>query len=55
MYLVRGEALFDLFLDTESLEDLVTYTLAAASLTCSRRGADLPSRDDVQSVVKSYE
>jgi len=40
-------------LDTESLEDLITYALAAASLTCSRRGADLPSRDDVQSLVNS--
>jgi fructokinase len=40
-------------LDAESLEDLITYALAAASLTCSRRGADLPSLDDVYSVIKS--
>jgi fructokinase len=42
-------------LNAESLEELITYALAAASITCSRRGADLPSRDDVQALVKSCE
>lgn len=41
-------------LDAESLDDLITYALAAASITCSRRGADLPSADDVQALIKSY-
>jgi len=42
-------------LNAESLEELITYALAAASITCSRRGADLPSCDDVQALVKSCE
>ena len=42
-------------LNAESLEELITYALAAASITCSRRGADLPSRDDVLALVKSCE
>ena len=40
-------------LDPESLEDLITYALAAASITCSRRGADLPFLDEVQMLVKT--
>jgi len=42
-------------LDAESLEGLITYALAAASITCSRRGADLPSHDDVQTLVRFCE
>ena len=42
-------------LGAESLEGLITYALAAASITCSRRGADLPSHDDVQTLVRSCE
>lgn len=30
-------------LNTESLEDLITYALAGASIFCPRRGAVLPS------------
>ncbi len=34
-------------LDAERLDDLLNYALQAASITCSRRGADLPRRDEV--------
>ncbi len=34
-------------LDAARLEDLVDYAISAAAITCSRRGADLPRRDEI--------
>lgn len=42
-------------LGAESLGTLITHALAAASITCSRRGADLPNADDVQKLIESCE
>ena len=42
-------------LDAEALDNLILHALAAASITCSRRGADLPNDDDVQKLIKSCE
>lgn len=39
-------------LDTESLEDLITYALAGASISCSRRGAVLPSHTEVRALIR---
>lgn len=41
MCLVCGEALYDVFLN------LLDYAARAASITCSRRGADLPFRKEL--------
>jgi len=38
-------------LDHASLESLITYALAAASITCSRRGADLPNVDAIRQLL----
>lgn len=38
-------------LDREALGDLLAYATAAASVTITRRGADLPHRADVESVL----
>lgn len=38
-------------LDGAALADLLTYATAAASVTVTRRGADLPSRDEVEAVL----
>lgn len=35
-------------LDEAALTDLLDYAIAAASITCTRRGADLPRRADVE-------
>ncbi|UHC16698.1 carbohydrate kinase [Methylobacterium currus] len=40
-----------LSLDTDALRDLLSEAVAAASLTCTRRGADLPTRDALLSVL----
>ena len=37
-------------LDQTSVADAVAYAIAGASLTCSRRGADLPRRADLEAV-----
>ncbi len=34
-------------LDSKELDELINYSLTAASITCSRRGANLPSADEV--------
>lgn len=34
-------------LNAERLDDLLNYALQAASITCSRRGADLPRRNEI--------
>ncbi|MDH5353220.1 MAG: carbohydrate kinase [Gammaproteobacteria bacterium] len=36
-------------LDQSGLQSLIDYAIAAASITCSRRGADLPTKQVVQS------
>jgi len=38
-------------LDAASLADLLRYAITAASITCTRRGADLPSRADVEAIL----
>jgi fructokinase len=38
-------------LDRRSLEDLISYALSAAAITCSRRGADLPSDKDIKALI----
>jgi fructokinase len=40
-----------LALDTEALRDILSEAVAAASITCTRLGADLPTRDDLLSVL----
>jgi fructokinase len=40
-----------LALDTESLRDVLSEAVAAAGITCTRLGADLPTRDDLLSVL----
>ncbi len=40
-------------LNAESLEELIRYALASATITCSRRGADLPTHEDVQRLVNA--
>ncbi|MDB5363820.1 MAG: PfkB domain protein [Rhodospirillales bacterium] len=39
-------------LDGAALADLVQYAIAAASITCTRRGADLPRHADVEHALK---
>ncbi|HSI40270.1 MAG TPA: carbohydrate kinase [Xanthobacteraceae bacterium] len=38
-------------LDTESLGDLLSFAAAAAAITCTRRGADLPHAADVAALL----
>ena len=38
-------------LDAAVLGDLVQYAIAAASITCTRHGADLPNRADVETIL----
>ena len=47
--LLRRDALAAL--DAESVRDLLRYAIAAAAVTCTRRGADLPSADDVRAAL----
>ncbi len=66
MILVCGEALIDLFveagypaaerdallaLDADTLRAILSEAVAPASLTCTRLGADLPTRTDLLSVL----
>ncbi len=47
----RLDAMAIASLDTEALGDLVAYATAAASVTITRRGADLPHQADVAAVL----
>ena len=40
-------------LDRPAIEDVIRYANAAAALTCSRRGADLPQRAEVEAVFNA--
>ncbi len=40
-------------LDTDALRALLEYAIAAAAITCSRKGADLPTRAEVESLLAS--
>ena len=35
-----------------AIAQAVDFAIMAASITCSRRGADLPTRDDVEAVIR---
>ncbi|AWN45332.1 carbohydrate kinase [Methylobacterium terrae] len=39
-------------LDAEAIGDVLSEAVAAASLTCTRRGADLPTRDALRSALR---
>eukprot|EP01037_Dinobryon_pediforme_P040948 gene40948-50401_t len=39
-------------IDIDLAEDVARFAVAAAAITCTRRGADLPSRADVDAFVK---
>ncbi len=39
-------------LDAERLDALVNFAIKAAAITCSRRGADLPRRDELLSLLR---
>ena len=41
-------------LNNDSLERIARYAAGAASITCSRLGADLPRRDEVEQLLKSW-
>jgi fructokinase len=38
-------------LSTKSLEQALEYAITASSITCSRRGADLPTRQEVEAAI----
>ncbi len=38
-------------IDHETVTEALHYAVSAASITCSRRGADLPSRQDVEAIL----
>jgi fructokinase len=40
-------------LDTETLGSVLSYAVVASSITCSRRGADLPTAGDIDAVLAS--
>jgi hypothetical protein len=53
LILVCGEGLIDLFVgpaeaDLPAIRDLLGYAMAAAAVTVSRNGADLPTEADVE-------
>lgn len=42
-------------LDTQALKNLGRFAVGAAAITCSRKGADLPSRDEVYQFLANYQ
>ncbi len=40
-------------LNRKALDELITWALTAACITCSRRGANLPSAAEVQTLINA--